>query len=78
MEDCDIQIDAVLKVLTKGKEGPEAKGTKNVFIMTLPGSMISIKMMLQLFDGKDLTVLPGITSYRLLKLNAQTGNNWSA
>jgi hypothetical protein len=32
-------------------------------------------MVQQLYDGKDLTVLPGITSYSLLKFFSVTGNN---
>lgn len=78
IEDCDREINAVLKVLTKDKEAPEAKGTKKRIYHNAPKVDDLDKMMIQLFDGKDLTVLPGMTSYTLLKLYAQTGNNWDA
>jgi len=33
---------------------------------------------MQLFNGKNLTVLPGITSYTMLRFFAETGSNYSA
>jgi len=78
MEDCDKQINAVLKALTKDKEVPETMPTKKRIYHNRPKVDDLDKTMMQLFDGKDLTVLPGITSYSLLKLYAQTGNNWNA
>ena len=78
MEDCDKKINAVLKALTKGKEEPAAKSSGKRIYHNAPSVDDLDKMMIQLFEGKDLRVLPGITSYSLLKLYAQTGNNWGA
>ena len=77
--DCDICIDALLQKLTVNK--PEVvlnKKPKKIY-HNKPNIENLHKMVQQLYDGKDLTVLPGITSYSLLKFFSVTGNdlkNW--
>ena len=78
MEECDKKINEVLQGLTKDKEEPPAGPTKKRIYHNAPKVDDLDKMIMQLFDGKDLTILPGITSYSLLKLYAQIGNNWSS
>jgi transposase len=78
MEECDKKIDEVLKVLTKDKEEPAEKPTGKRIYHNPPKVNDLDKMMMQLYDGKDLTKIPGLTSYSLLKLYAQIGNNWSS
>ena len=78
MEECDKKIDEVLKALTKDKEEPPAEPTGKRIYHNAPKVNDLDKMMMQLYDGKDLTILPGMTSYSLLKLYAQTGNKWSS
>jgi hypothetical protein len=78
IEECDNKISEVLKALTKDKEEPEANPTKTRIYHNAPKMDDLDKMMMQLFDCKDLTILPGITSYSLLKLYAHVGNNWNS
>jgi hypothetical protein len=78
MEECDKKIDEVLKSLTKDKEEPPAEPIGKRIYHNAPNVNDLDKMMMQLYDGKDLTILPGMTSYSLLKLYAQTGNKWSS
>jgi transposase len=78
MAECDNKIDQVLKALTTEKQEPGTKPTGKRIYHNAPKVKDLDKMMMQLYDGKDLTILPGVTSYSLLKLYAQTGNKWSA
>ncbi len=78
IEECDKRISEVLKAITKDKEEPQAKPTKKRIYHNPPKVDDLDKMIMQLFDGKDLTILPGITSYSLLKLYANVGNKWSS
>ena len=77
IEECDKKIHEVLKELTKDKEEPQAKPTKKRIYHNAPKVDDLDKMMMQLYDGKDLTILPGMTSYSLLKLYAHIGDKWS-
>jgi hypothetical protein len=78
MDECDKKITEVLKALTKDKEEPPAEPIGKRIYHNRPKVNDLDKMMMQLYDGKDLTILPGMTSYSLLKLYAQTGNTWSS
>jgi len=78
IEECDKRISEVLKALTKDKEEPQAKPTKKRVYHNPPRVDDLDKMMMQLFNGKDLTILPGITSYSLLKLYANVGDKWGS
>jgi len=78
MDECDRKITQVLKALTKDKEEPPTDPVGKRIYHNAPKVNDLDKMMMQLYDGKDLTVLPGMTSYSLLKLYAQTGNKWSS
>ena len=68
----------MLKAITKDKEEPQAKPTKKRIYHNPPRVDDLDKMMMQLFNGKDLTILPGITSYSLLKLYANVGDKWGS
>jgi transposase len=78
MAECDQKINAVLQKLTKDKQQPATEPVGKRIYHNGPKISDLDKMMMQLYDGKDLTILPGVTSYSLLKLYAQTGNDWSA
>jgi transposase len=78
MAECDQKINAVLQKLTKDKQEPTEKPVGKRIYHNGPKISDLDKMMMQLYDGKDLTILPGVTSYSLLKLYAQTGNDWNA
>jgi len=76
---CDICIEALLQKLTVNKPEPVLKGRPKKIYHNKPDVKNLHKMVQQLYDGKDLTVLPGITSYSLLKFFSVTGNdlkNW--
>jgi transposase len=78
MTECDKKIEEVLQVLSKEKEQPPIEPAGKRICHNAPKVKDLDKMMMQLYEGKDLTILPGVTSYSLLKLYAQTGNRWSA
>ena len=78
MEECDKEIDQVLKTLTKDRQEPPTDPAGKRIYHNAPKVEDLDKMMMKLYDGKDLTVLPGMTSYSLLKLYAQTGSEYSA
>lgn len=77
--DCDKCIDALLQRLTINKPEPVLNKNPKRIYHNKPNIENLHKMVQQLYDGKDLTVLPGITSYSLLKFFSVTGNdlkNW--
>jgi transposase len=78
MQQCDKKVEEIIISITVDK--PEIK-TKEQFKRIYHNKPaikdIDIKVM-QLFNGKNLTVLPGITSYTMLRFFAETGSNYSA
>ncbi len=77
--ECDACIELLLQKLVINKPEPELKGKPKRVYHNKPDVKNLDKIMAQLYDGKDLTVLPGVTSYTLLKFFAVTGNdlkNW--
>lgn len=78
MAQCDKAIESSLQKLTADKETPLLPTLGKRIYHNAP-QVVNLDLMIQqLFDGKDLTVLPGITSYSLLKFYAHIGNKWSA
>lgn len=78
MTECDREIQKVLQKLTSDK-GLPSKPTAGKRIFHNAPQVNNLDLMIQqLYNGKDLTVLPGITSYSLLKLYAYVGNQWTA
>jgi transposase len=78
IQECDGQIEGILDTMAEGRPeiNPEEK-FKKVY-HNKPVIKDLDKKMMQLYNGKNLTVLPGITSYTLLKFFAETGNDFSA
>ena len=77
--ECDVCIDALLQKLTINKPEPVLNKKPKKIYHNKPNINNLDKMMQQLYDGKDLTILPAITSYSLLKFFSVTGNdlkNW--
>src|SRR5882672_4984983 len=77
--DCDVCIEKLLQTLTINKPEPVLNKKPKRIYHNKPNVNNLHKMVQQLYDGKDLTVLPGITSYSLLKFFSVTGNdlkNW--
>lgn len=73
--DCDICIDTLLQQLTINKPAPVLNNKPKRIYHNKPNVANLHKMVQQLYEGKDLTVLPGITSYSLLKFFSVTGND---
>ncbi len=71
---CDAAIEALLEKLTIDKPEPVLNDKPKRIYHHKPAVKNLHKMVQQLYDGKDLTVLPGITSYSLLKFFSVTGN----
>jgi transposase len=77
--DCDVCIEKLMGILTINKPEPVLNKKPKRIYHNKPDVKNLHKMVQQLYDGKDLTVLPGITSYSLLKFFSVTGNdlkNW--
>jgi len=72
---CDQCIDQLLQTLTIHKAEPELNQKPKRIYHHKPKIENLHKMVQQLYNGKDLTVLPGITSYSLLKFFSVTGND---
>lgn len=75
---CDKQIEGMLDKMTEGR--PEIKTDEKFkrIYHNKPVIKELDKKMMQLYNSKNLTVLPGITSYTLLKFFAETGGDYSA
>lgn len=76
MQECDQAIEAVLQEMNKDKEDMSLSGRKPIRhnkpeIDNLGGQMMN------LFEGKDATVLPGITDYSWLQLYSEIGDDLS-
>jgi transposase len=78
IQQCDKKAEEIIKSITADK--PEIK-TKEQFkriYHNKPDIKDIDKKVMQLYNGKNLTVLPGITSYTMLKFFAETGSDYSA
>jgi transposase len=74
---CDIRIEKLLQSLTADKPAPRPGKKPKTIFHNKPAINDLHKMVQQLYEGKDLTVLPGLTSYSLLKFFSVTGNDLS-
>jgi transposase len=72
---CDVCIEKLLQALTVNKPEPVFNARPKRIYHNKPQVENLHKMVQQLYDGKDLTVLPGITSYSLLKFFSVTGSD---
>jgi transposase len=78
IQQCDKKVEEIIKTMTTDK--PEIK-TKEQFkriYHNKPDIKDLDKKVMQLYNAKNLTVLPGITSYTLLKFFSETGGDYSA
>lgn len=77
--DCEVCIDLLLQKLTVDKPEPVLNKKPKRIYHNKPRIENLDKKMQQIYDGKDLTVLPAMTSYSLLKFFSVTGSdlrNW--
>jgi hypothetical protein len=78
VKECDAKMEILLKNNVKDKDAPQVKPTGKRVYHHRPAIAELDKMMIQLYDGKDLTILPGLTCYSVLKLYAVIGNDFKA
>lgn len=78
MQQCDKKVEDLINTMTADKPKIKTKEQfKRIYHNKPAIKDIDIKVM-QLFNGKNLTVLPGVTSYTLLRFFAETGSHYSA
>jgi len=78
IKQCDERIGKLLQVLTEHTPEPVLNKKPKRIYHNKPDVEDLHKLVQKLYDGKDLTVLPGITSYSLLKFFSVTGSDFSA
>lgn len=72
---CDVKMEAVLKKMSAGKGQKEEKGKRKPIRHNKPDIKDMGTYLLQIFDKKDATVLPGITDYSWLQLLSELGTD---
>ena len=75
---CDKQINAWLKNNLPVKQKIEMRNASKKIRHHAPAIKDLHQKMVQLYDGKDVTCVPGITQYTWLQLTAETGMDLSA
>jgi transposase len=75
---CDKQINKWLQKNLAGKQIQEVKNRSKKIRHHAPAVKELHQKMVQLYDGKDVTCVPGITQYTWLQLTAETGMDLSA
>jgi transposase len=75
---CDKQINAWLKKNLAGKQTQELKSPTKKVRHHAPAVKDLHQKMVQLYNGQDVTSVPGITQYTWLQLTAETGMDLSA
>lgn len=77
IEQCDKMLEDVLKRMSKGKPNQTISSHRKPIRHNKPDiDNLGIEMM-KIFDGKDATVLSGITDYSWMQLLSETGTNLS-
>jgi transposase len=77
IEQCDQMLGEVIKRIGKGKPDRNQKGLRKPIRHNKPDIDNLGKYLLKIFDGKDATVLSGITDYSWLQLLGETGSDLS-
>ena len=77
IKQCDAKMEVILKKSVAGKCKPAQKPTGKRVYHHRPAIDELDKMVMQLYDGKDLTILPGLTCYSVLKFYSVTGSDYS-
>ena len=75
---CDKQINGWLKKNLAGKQAQELKNPTKKVRHHAPAVKDLHQKMVALYDGQDVTSVPGITQYTWLQLTAETGMDLSA
>lgn len=78
IKECDKLIDELLTKINKGKSTPKSISKAKPIRHNKPDINDFHLKIVTALDGKDLTQLPGITDYNLMKIIAETGTNIEA
>ena len=77
IEQCDQMLSEVIKRIGKGKPDRNQQGLRKPIRHNKPDIDNLGKYLLKIFDGKDATVLSGITDYSWMQLLSETGTDLS-
>lgn len=77
IEQCDQQLDGILTEISKSKEEVEVPKNRKPIRHHKPQVQDLAKKLLKISEGKDPTILPGITDYSQLKLLGELGTDLS-
>jgi transposase len=77
IEQCDQMLDEVIKKIGKGKPDQKHEGQRKPIRHNKPDIDKLGTTLLKIFDGKDATVLSGITDYSWMQLLSETGTDLS-
>jgi transposase len=77
IEGCDKQIEGLLSTLTENKPPVKNLSKAKAIRHHKPEVKNLHEKMSQILEGKDPTVLPGITDYTLMQLIAETGTDFN-
>lgn len=75
---CDLKIETLLKKITQEMEEPKELPKTKAIRHNKPNIEKLQTFNLQIYQGKDLTTLPGFTDYTLLQLQGEIGADLSA
>ncbi|MFZ0283252.1 MAG: IS110 family transposase [Bacteroidales bacterium] len=77
IEQCDHMLSDVIKRIGKGKPDRNQQGLRKPIRHNKPDIDNLGKYLLKIFDGKDATILSGITDYSWMQLLGETGSDLS-
>ena len=77
IESCDKKIDELLQVITHDKPPVENLSKAKEIRHHKPNIQNLHEKLSQVLEGKDPTILPGITDYNLMQLIAETGTDFN-
>ena len=77
IEQCDQMLSDVIKRIGKGKPDRHQQGLRKPIRHNKPDIDNLGKYLLKIFDGKDATILSGITDYSWMQLLGETGSDLS-
>jgi transposase len=77
IEQCDQMLDEVIKRIAKGKADQKPNGPRKSIRHNKPDIDNLGTSLLKIFDGRDATVLSGITDYSWMQLLSEMGNDLS-
>jgi len=78
IKQCDEKMELILKKTVADKGEPASKPTGKRVYHHRPAIDELDKMVMQLYNGKDLTILSGLTCYSVLKFYSVVGNDFSS